>query len=100
MPLAELLPIVAAATAGIAWSTIGIWEKLRNREPNVTIDFKKLGKNVALGSGIGIATYVYASIEGNPEPLITSLKTFALAVGLYFPLVIIVDKLLIGKKPN
>jgi hypothetical protein len=100
MPLAELYPIIAAVGAGLAWSTIGVWEKLRNREPNTKLDYERLGKNALLGLALGIGTYVYSLISGDSMPIIWNIETFMIAAGTYFPIVVVVDKLLIGKKAS
>lgn len=93
-----LAPISAAIASAIGWNVIGVWEKWRNDE-EASVDWKKVRKNVIIGSGLGVATFGYAVATGQPEPIINSAQTWFAAVCVYFPLVVIVEKLL-GKKKN
>jgi len=88
-----LAPVGAAILAGIGWSTLGIWNKWRNNE-DAQIDYTKVRKNVIIGSGIGVVTYGYALSTGDANPIIGTFQDFVLATAAYFPLVVIVDKIL------
>lgn len=88
-----LLPVLAGLAAGIGWSTIGVWQRWRENQ-DASVDWKRLRKNLVVGTGLGIITWGYAIFTGDATPTIATVKDFVLAVGGYFPLVVIVDKLL------
>jgi len=90
-------PISAAIASAIGWNVIGVWEKWRNDE-KADIDWGKVKKNVAIGAGLGVATYGYAVATGQAEPLVNSAQTWFMAVATYFPLVVIVEKIIAKKK--
>ena len=92
MVLEIIAPVAAAVLAGVAWNTIGIWEAWRNHE-DAEVDWKKVRKNAIIGAGLGLATWGYALTLGS-EQLISTVKEFVLAVAGYFPLVVVVEKLL------
>ena len=87
-----IAPIGAAILAGIGWSTLGIFNKWRSNQ-GAEIDYSKLKKNVAIGAGLGIVTFGYAVSQGETS-VINTLNDFILATSAYFPLVVIVDKIL------
>ena len=87
-----LAPIGAAILAGIGWSTLGIFNKWRNNQ-DAEIDTGKLKKNVIIGGALGAVTYGYAISQGDSS-VITTMNQFIIAVAGYFPIVVIVDKIL------
>ena len=87
-----IAPIGAAVLAGIGWSTLGIFNRWRNNN-GADIDTDKLKKNVAIGAGLGIVTFGYAISQGDTS-VIGTLNDFIIATATYFPLVVIVDKIL------
>lgn len=87
-----IAPIGAAVLAGIGWSTLGIFNRWRNNN-GADIDTDKLKKNVAIGAGLGIVTFGYALTQ-DESSVINTLNDFILAIAAYFPLVVIVDKIL------
>ncbi len=87
-----IAPIGAAILAGIGWSTLGIFNKWRSNQGS-EIDYSKLKKNVAIGAGLGIVTFGYAVSQGDTS-VINTFNQFILAVSAYFPLIVIVDKIL------
>jgi len=90
----EFLALIGAAVlAGVGWSTLGIFNKWRNNE-DAEIDWGKVRKNVIIGSGLGVVTFGYGLVTGEADPIIDTGKAFILAVGAFFPLIVIVDKIL------
>ena len=89
-----ILPVVSAVLAGLGWSTVGIWSKWRSGK-TVEIDLGKLKKNVIVGAVIGAVAFGYASVNGDANPVITTAQSFFVAIASYFPIVILVDKLLV-----
>ena len=85
--------VLASVIAGLGWSTLGIWQKFRLGE-GASPEGKKIAKNIIIGVGLGIATYAYTSATGATAPIINSTQDFFVAVGLYFPLVVLVDKII------
>lgn len=85
--------VLASVFAGLGWSTLGIWQKFRLGE-GVAPNGRKIAKNIIIGVGLGIATYAYTSATGDSAPVIGSTQDFFVAVGLYFPLVVLVDKII------
>jgi hypothetical protein len=93
MVIEFLAPVTAAIIAGLGWSTLGIWNHWRNNEDS-TIDFKKLRKNIIIGAGIGVVTWGYGAVNGQGTEIINTLPQFATAIAAYFPIVVVVDKIL------
>ncbi len=91
-----ILPVVSAVLAGLGWSTVGIWSKWRSGK-TVDIDLGKLKKNVIVGAVVGAVAYAYASVSGDIFPVITSAQGMFLAIASFFPIIILVDKLLVKK---
>ena len=91
-----VLPVIAAVLAGLGWSTVGIWSKWRSGN-EVTIDIGKLKKNVIVGVVIGAVTWGYTVSQGDVAPVISTIQTFIAAITAYFPIIVIVDKLLVKK---
>ena len=91
------LPVLAGVAAGLTWSLLGIWSKYKSSGFE-GIDISKLKKNIVVGAGTGVATWVYSTLAGDITPVITSVTTFILVAGSYFPLVVVVDKLLTRKE--
>ena len=89
-----ILPVVSAVLAGLAWSTVGIWAKWRSGK-TVDIDLGKLKKNVIVGAVIGAVAYGYTSVSGDTNLVITTTQAFFASIAAYFPIVILVDKLLV-----
>ena len=89
-----ILPVVSAVLAGLGWSTVGIWAKWRSGK-TVDIDLGKLKKNVIVGAVVGAVAYGFQSVYGDVTPAITSAAQLFAAIAAYFPIVILVDKLLI-----
>jgi len=89
-----ILPVVSAVLAGLGWSTVGIWAKWRSGK-TVEIDLGKLKKNVIVGAVVGVVAYAYASTSGDVSPVITTAQGMFLAIASYFPVIILVDKLLV-----
>jgi len=89
-----ILPVVSAVLAGLGWSLVGIWAKWRSGKV-VDIDLGKTKKNVIIGIVVGAVAYGYASVYGDVTPVITSAQALFTAIASYFPIVILVDKLLI-----
>lgn len=90
--------VLSAIIAGLGWSTLGIWQKFRIGE-GAAPEGKKLAKNIIIGAGLGIATFAYSVATGEATPVINSTQDFFVAVGLYFPLIVLVDKI-IAKTSN
>jgi len=93
------LPVFAAVLAGLGWSTVGIWSKWRSGN-DVVIDLDKLKKNVIIGAVVGVITWGYTIAQGDVAPLIGTVETFIAALAGYFPIIVIVDKLLIRKEES
>jgi hypothetical protein len=91
--LSVLAVVLAAVIAGLGWSTLGIWQRFRSGE-SAAPDGKKLAKNLIIGVGLGIATFAYTTAVGDAAPVIDSTQDFFVAVGLYFPLIVLVDKII------
>ena len=91
------LPILAGIVAGISWSMLGIWSKYRSGGES-SIDTGKMKKNLAVGAGTGVASYIYAILTNATLPTITDFGSFVLAAGGFFTLVVLVDKLLVAKE--
>ncbi len=94
-----VLPVIAAVLAGLGWSTVGIWSKWRSGS-DVNIDTGKLKKNVIIGAVVGALSWAYViatAVEGDIVPVITTVPAFIAATIAYFPIIVIVDKLLIRK---
>ncbi len=89
-----VLPVLAAVAAGLGWSTVGIWSKWRSGG-DAEIDTKKLRKNVIVGAVVGFVSWGYLIAQGNTSPLITDIPTLIAAIMIYFPIIVIVDKLLV-----
>ena len=97
-----VLPVIAAVLAGLGWSTVGIWSKWRSGK-DVEIDTGKLKKNIIIGSVIGGLSWAYTvatAVEGDVAPLINTVPTFIAAIVGFFPVVVIVDKLLVRKEDD
>jgi len=93
MVIEIVAPIAAAILAGIGWSTLAIWNKWRSSEDS-TIEWSKVRKNVIIGSGIGVATYGYAVYTGDVNTIINTAQDFIIATAAYFPLIVVVDKII------
>lgn len=93
---AIILPITTAIIAGLGWSTIGIWAEWRSGN-KVAIDIGKLKKNVIVGAVVGAVSWGYVISQGDVVPLINSVETFIAAIVGYFPIIVVVDKLLVKK---
>lgn len=91
-----LLPVIAAVLAGLGWSTVGIWSKWRSGN-SISIDTGKLKKNIIVGVVIGAVTWGYTISQGDTVPLITTAEMFIAAIVAYFPIIVVVDKLLVRK---
>ncbi len=94
-----VLPVIAAVLAGLGWSTVGLWSKWRSGEA-VNIDTGKLKKNVIIGAVIGLVTWGYTISQvtaGDVVPIINTAQLFIAAIVGYFPVIVIVDKLLVRK---
>ncbi len=89
-----ILPVVSAVLAGLGWSTVGIWAKWRSGK-TVDIDLGKLKKNVIIGAVIGAVAFVYGSVNGDFNPVITTTQAFFISAASYFPIIVLVDKLLV-----
>jgi len=97
MVIEFIAPIGAAILAGVAWSTLGIWNRWRGNQ-DAEIDWSKVKKNVIIGSGLGVATFGYGIVTGEVDVVIDTGKAFILAVAVYFPLIVVVDKILNKKE--
>ena len=96
------LPVMAAVLAGLGWSTVGIWSRWRSGI-DAEIDLGKLKKNVIIGAVTGIVTWGYTvaqATQGDVAPLLNTVPAFIAAVAAYFPIIVIVDKLLIRKESD
>ena len=91
-----ILPVIAAVLAGLGWSTVGIWSKWRSGN-DLTIDLGKLKKNIIVGVVVGAVTWGYTISQGDVAPLITTAELFIAAIVSYFPIIVVVDKLLVRK---
>ena len=91
-----LLPVIAAVLAGLGWSTVGIWSKWRSGN-EISIDTGKLQKNIIVGAVIGAVTWGYTISQGDVAPVINTAETFIAAIVAYFPIIVVVDKLLVKK---
>ncbi len=90
------LPVIAAVLAGLGWSTVGIWSRWRSGI-DAQIDLGKLKKNIIIGTVVGAATWGYTVSQGDVAPIIGTVETFVAAIGAYFPIIVVVDKLLVRK---
>ena len=93
------LPVMAAVLAGLGWSTVGIWSRWRSGI-DAEIDLGKLKKNVIIGAVTGVITWGYTIAQGDTSVLLSTVPAFVAAIGTYFPIIVIVDKLLIRKDPE
>ncbi len=93
------LPVMAAVLAGLGWSTVGIWSRWRSGL-DAEIDLGKLKKNVIIGAVTGIITWGYLVAQGDVAAVLDTVPAFIAAVAAYFPIIVIVDKLLIRKDPE
>jgi len=91
------LPVMAAVLAGLGWSTVGIWSRWRSGI-DAEIDLGKLKKNVIIGAVVGVVSWGYLIAQGDVAPAIASIEAFIAAIALYFPIIVVVDKLLIRKE--
>jgi len=94
-----VLPVIAAVLAGLGWSTVGIWSRWRSGI-EAQVDLGKLKKNIVIGTVIGIVTWGYSVAQGDIMPILGTVELFIGAVAAYFPIIVIVDKLLIRKDPE
>lgn len=85
-----LLPIAASICAGLVYNTLGIWKKYRSGR-DVDIDWAKVGKNVVIGIGTGIAARIYEITTNSTIVPITSFEGFVLAAGAAFGAVVAVE---------
>ncbi len=89
-----VLPVLAAVAAGLGWSTVGIWSKWRSGG-EAEVDYGKLKKNIIVGAVVGAVSWGYVIAQGDVSPIITSVETLIAAIMIYFPIIVIVDKLLV-----
>ena len=89
-----ILPVVSAVLAGLGWSLVGIWAKWRSGK-TVGIDLGKVRKNVIVGGVVGVVAYGFQSVYGDVAPVIATAQALFTSIASYFPVVILVDKLLI-----
>jgi len=89
-----VLPVLAAVAAGLGWSTVGIWSKWRSGG-EAEIDYGKLKKNIIVGAVVGFVSWGYLIAQGNMSPIITDVASLIAAIMIYFPIIVIVDKLLV-----
>ena len=92
-----IAPIGAAILAGVGWSTLGIWNKWRSNQ-DAEIDWGKVKKNVIIGSGLGVATFGYGIVTGEVDTMINTSRDFIFAIAAFFPLIVVVDKILNKKE--
>ena len=91
-----ILPVIAAVLAGLGWSTVGIWSKWRSGS-DINIDLGKLRKNVIIGTVVGAVSWGYVISQGDAVPVILTIEAFIAAIIGYFPIIVVVDKLLVKK---
>ena len=95
-----LITIGAAILAGVAWNTLGIWQRWREGADDSSPDWSKVKKNVIIGTILGVIAYGVAVSQGSSLPIIVDVNTFALAVIAFFPLVVVADKIFTRKRTD
>ena len=93
-----LLPILAAVTAGVAWNSFGIYSNWK-KTGSLEINGKKLLKNIIIGIVVGIVAYGFQVTTD--ETAIIAISTgnmFFAAVGAWFPIIIVVEKLFLRRQ--
>ena len=94
-----ILPILALVLAGLSWTLAGYLKEWRTNHNNpdwTGFDKIKLRNDALLGFVLGIGVTIYTiATEGN-FAVIDSAQTFLLAIYAGFPVVVLVDKYIIG----
>lgn len=97
----ETLAGLSFIVAGLLYSSLGYARKAMRAlsGEDVTFDYSKMGKSVVLGIVLGIAAFVWTGVEGEVIK-VENLKEFAAQVGLNSAAIMIVHKLLLGRKES
>ena len=97
--LPEIFAGLSFVVAGLLYSSLGYARKaMRSLSGEaVTFDYAKVGKSIVLGIVLGITAFVWTGIEGDVID-VHNLKEFGTQVGLNSAAIMIVHKLLLGRK--
>jgi len=87
-----LLSIAAAISAGVGWNTVGIWRAYRENKAH-SIDWKKFRKNCIIGTIVGAIGYGISLSTPDPITVTFTIESFVTAVGAYFPIIVLAERI-------
>lgn len=100
-PINPLVYLVAFSTfivSGVFYSASGWIKKIRRKlaGDNVPLDYKKMGKTVAIGIILGIGAFIYSTWDGDTITVSTA-QEFFVQVGINTAVILLVDKWILGR---
>jgi len=96
--LAYLIAFSTFIVSGVFYSASGWIKKIRRKlaGDNVPLDYKKMGKTVAIGVILGIGAFIYSTWDGDTIT-VTTAQEFFVQVGINTAVILLVDKWILGR---
>ena len=94
-----ILPIIALVLSGLTWTLFGYFSAWRKNhtDPNWTgFETKKLRDDLILGLILGIGAVIYSIYQNGDLSTIATTQEFIGAIAGGFPLIVAVDKVIVG----
>jgi len=96
--LAYLIAFSTFIVSGVFYSASGWIKKIRRKlaGADVPLDYKKMGKTVAIGVILGIGAFIYSTWDGDTIAVGTA-QEFFIQVGINTSVILLVDKWILGR---
>jgi len=96
--LAYLIAFSTFIVSGVFYSASGWIKKIRRKLAGdaVPLDYKKMGKTVAIGVILGIGAFIYSTWDGDTIAVGTA-QEFFIQVGINTSVILLVDKWILGR---